>query len=80
MEEQQMEMGVQPIGAIMEEKGLSPHDLVAASLASGRPMTHKMVSRAVKGRRLTRNTKSIVQNALNLAIGESYSLADLFNY
>jgi hypothetical protein len=39
-----------------------------------------MVSRAVRGRRLTRNTKSIVQNALNLATGETYALSDLFNY
>jgi hypothetical protein len=78
--EQEMEMGPQPIGKIMEEKGLSPHDLVAASVAAGRPMTHKMVSRAVRGRRLTRNTKSIVQNALNLATGETYALNDLFNY
>jgi hypothetical protein len=78
--EEVMEMGPQPIGVIIQEKGLSPHDLVAASVNAGRPMTHKMESRAVRGRRLTRNTKTIVQNALNLATGESYSLQDLFNY
>ena len=78
--EENVEMGVQPISDIMQKKGLSAHDLVAASLSSGRQMTHKMVSRAVKGRRLTRNTKAIVQNALNLATGESYQLSDLFNY
>lgn len=78
--EESMEMGPQPIGDILREKGLSPHDLVAASVNAGRPMTHKMVSRAVRGRRLTRNTKVIVQNALNLASGGAYSLQDLFNY
>ncbi len=70
-------LGPQPIAGILERHGLSAHDLVEASEV---PMTHKMVARAVKGRRLTRNTQTIVCNALNRAAGASYSPGDLFNY
>jgi hypothetical protein len=72
-----LNLGPQPIAAIMQAAGLRPHDLVAASPV---PMTHKMVSRACKGRRLTANTKTIVQHALQAATGKTYSFADLFNY
>lgn len=70
-------VGPQPIGTIMDQRHLKPHDLVAAST---RQLTHKMVSRACKGRRLTRNTQLKVMHALNLASGQNYSLRDLFNY
>lgn len=70
-------LGEQPIARIMDEAGLKPHDLVVASAI---PMTHKMVARACKGRRLTRNTQTIVQNALQAATGKTYSLGELFNY
>ena len=43
-------------------------------------MTHKMVNRACKGRRLTPNTQAIVLNALNAAAGKTYELKELFNY
>ena len=69
--------GEQPIAAIMSEAGLKAHDLVAASAV---PMTHKMVARACKGRRLTPNTKTIVLNALQAATGKTFTFADLFNY
>jgi hypothetical protein len=71
------DLGPQPIGEIMAHRNLKPHDLVAAST---RQLTHKMVSRACKGRRLTRNTQTKVLHALNLATGQNYSLQDLFNY
>ena len=71
------EMGEQPIAAIMRKHELVAKDLVRAS---ERPMTFKMVARAVKGRWLTPNTKSIVLDALNRATGESYRMTDLFNY
>lgn len=71
------DLGQQPIGKIMAERGLKPHDLVAASTQQ---LTHKMVSRACKGRRLTLNTQTKVLNALNLATGQNYSLHDLFSY
>ncbi|MFT5239625.1 MAG: hypothetical protein ACI9OU_002757 [Candidatus Promineifilaceae bacterium] len=70
-------MGPQPLKDIMEANALKAHDLVAAS---SHPMTHKMVSRAVKGRRLTPNTKTIVVNALNAATGREYAYKDVFNY
>ncbi len=69
--------GEQPIAALMIKHELAPHDLVVASAVQ---MNHKMVNRAVKGRRLTVRTKNIVLNALNKATGESYHMVDLFNY
>ena len=70
-------LGEQPIARIMREHNLKPHDLVAVSSAE---MTHKMVSRACKGRRLMLNTMSRVLAALNQATGKNYALSDLCNY
>jgi len=69
--------GEQPIAQLMREHNLKPHDLVAISSVT---MTHKMVARACKGRRLTLNTQSKVLAALNLATGKNYVLRDLFTY
>jgi hypothetical protein len=71
------DLGEQPITSLMEALGLKPHDIVAASPVQ---MTHKMVARAMKGRRLTANVKCKVRDALNLAGGTCYTMADLFNY
>jgi len=76
-ERTERDLGPQPIATILTERNLKPHDLVAASTQQ---LTHKMVSRACKGRRLTINAQSKVLNALNLAAGQNYSLRDLFNY
>ena len=73
----ELDLGPQPIAAILSERNLKPHDLVAASTQQ---LTHKMVSRAAKGRRLTINAQTKVLNALNAATGKNYSLKDLFNY
>lgn len=70
-------LGEQPLARIMQEHNLKPHDLVELSSVE---MTHKMVSRACKGRRLTLNTQSKVLAALNRATGRDFSLTDLFNY
>jgi hypothetical protein len=70
-------LGEQPIARVLAEAGLKPHDLVKASPV---PMTHKMVARACKGRRLTSNTQAIVLNALQAATGKTFRLSDLFNY
>ena len=70
-------LGPQPISRILAERNLTPHDLVAVSTQQ---LTHKMVCRGVKGRRLTPNGKSKILNALNLAAGKNYSVSDLFNY
>ena len=76
-EETERNLGEQPIAVIMAEAGLRPHDLVKASAVQ---MTHKMVARACKGRRLTLNTKTIVLNALQAATGKRFTLQELFNY
>ena len=76
-QENQRNLGPQPIAEIMEKLGLKSHDLVATSTEQ---ITHKMVVRACKGRRLTMNTKLKVLNALNAATEKKYSLKDLFNY
>jgi hypothetical protein len=73
----QRNLGPQPIANLMAELKLTPHDLVAASTEQ---LTHKMVSRAAKGRWLTPNAKAKVLTALNQASGKDYCLADLFNY
>ena len=70
-------LGEQPLAAILRERGLSHHDLVAASAV---PMNHKMVARAERGRRLTPHTKELVLDALNRATGAAYRREDLFNY
>ena len=71
------DLGEQPIARLMREHNLKAHDLVAASTEQ---ITHKMVARAGKGRRLTPNTQGKVLRALNQATGKNYSLGDLFNY
>ena len=71
------DLGPQPIAGLLAKHNLKPHDLVAASTQQ---LTHKMVSRACKGRRLTLNTQTKVLNALNAATGKNFSLQDLFNY
>ncbi|MEZ6035332.1 MAG: hypothetical protein R3C17_19740 [Planctomycetaceae bacterium] len=76
-EEKERNLGPQPIASLMQQLQLRSHDLVAASTEQ---LTHKMVTRAVRGRRLTSNTKGIVQRALNQATGNVYKLKELFNY
>lgn len=71
------DLGEQPIARIMDERGLRPHDLVAASTEQ---ITHKMVARARKGRRLTPNAQRKILNALNRIAGKAYGMGDLFNY
>ncbi len=70
-------LGEQPVARIMDELGLKPHDLVAAS---SEQITHKMVTRARKGRRLTPNVQSKIKNALSSASGRQFTVQDLFNY
>ena len=70
-------LGEQPIAKIMAEHGMKPHDVVTASTEQ---LTHKMVARAIKGRRLTPNVQSKVLSALNKATGKNYSLGEVFNY
>lgn len=70
-------LGVQPIAGILSRLGLKAADLVAASPEF---ITHKMVSRACKGRWLTPHVRIKIRNALNAASSRSYALEELFNY
>ena len=70
-------LGEQPIVPIMVTHGLKAGDLVAISTGQ---ITYKMVSRACKGRRLTRNVQYKLRDALNKSTGKEYSLKELFNY
>jgi hypothetical protein len=70
-------LGEQPLGRLLAELGLKPHDLVAASTEQ---ITHKMVQRGCKGRRLTKNVQGKLLRALNTASGNSYLVGDLFTY
>ena len=71
------DLGEQPLAARMRERGLKPADLVAASTEQ---ITHKMVARAMKGRRLTANTMDKVLRAWEQSVNETASRSDLFNY
>ncbi|MDB4453836.1 hypothetical protein N9188_00175 [bacterium] len=76
-EEIERNLGVQPLVEVMSRHGLKPQDLVEASTEQ---LTHKMVARACKGRRLTPKAKAKVGAALSAAAGEVVRASDLFNY
>jgi hypothetical protein len=70
-------LGEQPIAGIMADHDLMAHDLVAVSTQH---LTHKMVARACKGRRLTPNVQSKIRDALNKSTDKKYSIEELFTY
>ncbi len=69
--------GEQPLSELMAERALKPADLVRVSPDQ---ITHKMVSRAMKGRQLTANTMDKVAKAYNLLSEDSATHRELFNY
>ncbi len=71
------DLGPQPLLEVLTKHGLSATDLVEAS---SEQLTHKMVARAVKGRRLTANTMGKVVRALNRRAESAYTQAELFTY
>jgi len=75
--ELERDLGPQPIAMLLTEHGLKAHDLVAASTEQ---ITHKMVARACKGRRLTSNVQQKILRALSKASGKEYLRADAFTY
>ncbi|MHC5083329.1 MAG: hypothetical protein ACYTET_05255 [Planctomycetota bacterium] len=77
MFDEERDLGPQPIVDLLAEHKLKPNDLVAASTDQ---ITHKMVSRACKGRRLTRRVQVKILKAFNKATEKEYSLKDLFTY
>lgn len=74
---QSINYGIQPLDAIMEERGLKNHDLVAASKDG---LTHKQVQKGRKGRRLTRNIQDKIIAALSACTSGEYQNDQLFNY
>jgi len=75
--ELELNLGEQPLVALLAEQDLKAHDLVEASTEH---ITHKMVARGCKGRRLTRNVQHKILRALNKRLNADYALSDLFNY
>jgi hypothetical protein len=74
-----MDVGVQPLDAIMTEREIKNHDLVAAMPPGF--INHKQVQKARKGRRLTVHMQEKILEALNaFSSPESYEFKDLFNY
>lgn len=71
------DLGQQPMAKIMAELDLKSHNLVENSEDQ---LTHKMVSRGAKGRRLTFQVQIKILRALNKVSGKNYLLKDLFNY
>lgn len=61
--EMEMDMGVQPLDALLEADGMDNHALVAAAAGTG--LTHKVVQKARKGRQLTARAQKKVLAALN---------------
>ena len=70
-------LGEQPIAKIMEAVGLNTHDLIGFS---DEHITHKMVAKACKGRRLTKNIQNKIIRAMNKATDNNFTKKDLFNY
>lgn len=77
-----MDVGRQPMDVLLETYGLKNHDVVAAddSLA----VTHKVVGKARKGRRLTARMQKKVLTSVNRCLVDRglprASFEDLFNY
>jgi len=71
------DLGPQPLADLMAARGLRPADLVRAS---SEQLTHRMVTRAMKGRRLTPNTMNKVWRAWNAATGGDDGREALFDY
>ncbi len=75
-------LGTQPIDAVMEKHALKNHDVVQMNRGG---LTHKIVQKARKGRRIKPNMKVRVTEALNVVlkqkgIEEKYGVGQLFNY
>ncbi len=78
-EENKMNVGVQPVEAIMAGKEIKNHDLVAAMPPGF--INHKQVQKARKGRRLTIHMQEKILEALNtFCAPESFEFKELYTY
>ncbi len=79
MNDIEMNVGVQPLDAIMTEKEIKNTDLV--KVAPPGFITHKQIQKGRKGRRLSMHLQDKVLDTLNAFVApESYEFKDLFNY
>ena len=79
MSDIEMDVGVQPLDAIMTEREIKNHDLVAAMPPGF--INHKQVQKARKGRRLTIRMQEKILEALNASCApEAYEFKDLYTY
>ncbi|MFC1467466.1 hypothetical protein ACFLQY_02075 [Verrucomicrobiota bacterium] len=79
-DKKEMDVGVQPVDAILNELELSNSDLVAISTEH---LTHKQLKKARSGRRVSRNIQAKILKAINCVLEEGeepYTLEHLFNY
>ena len=75
----EMNVGTQPLDAIMTEKEIKNTDLV--KVAPPGFITHKQIQKGRKGRRLSMHLQDKVLDTLNAFVApESYEFKELFNY
>ena len=78
----EMNLGPQPIDALLEAHQLNNHAIVAADVTKG--VTHKVVTKARKGRRLTARMQKKLLAAVNVCLiakeQPKVTHPDLFNY
>ena len=78
--EMEYNLGEQPLHSILNERNIQNHELVAASTEQ---ITHKMVQKGRKGRRLSTRVQLKILTALNALLpadAPRYALKDLFTY
>ena len=74
----EMEKGIQPLDALLTRLNLKNSHLVEASMEQ---LSHKVVAKGRKGRRLTLNAQMKILNALNGSQTEKkFALKEIFNY
>jgi hypothetical protein len=78
----ELDLGVQPLDAVLTELGVTNHELVEKC---GEGLTHKAMARARRGRRLTSRMKLRITQTLNALlkkreVEKQYRTRDLFNY
>ena len=75
---QDMDKGAQPLDALLIKLAIKNSELVDHSTEQ---LSHKMVAKGRKGRRLTLNIQMKILKALNARVPDAnYTLKDLFNY
>ena len=77
-EAERPDAGIQPLDGVLTRLGLKNADLVHVSTEQ---LTHKMVAKGRKGRRISMKIKMKIVKALNLASPEEkFTPKALFNY